>query len=157
MNLFIEAPKSPEIQDFINWVIESISETAVSPEFRDGELEDMWDKYFQENDLGWAADETGSPAPPTVNFIINQYFNNLVVLEESNGYNIITDSAIKLYGTNLTVDSVASLINYGTLSIPPYPYFDLIFELYAEDLIDMYAEWSQEEEGIVDGGGGSDL
>ena len=153
MNLFIEARKSPSTRAFVDWVLTDIKEAAVGLELRDGELETTWDKYFQETDLGWATDETGSPVPPTVNFIINQYFDNLVVLEESNGYNIITDSAIKLYGTDLTVDSVASLINYGTLSTPPYPYFDLIFELYAEGLPDIYETWAQEyaEEDTAEG------
>ena len=147
MHLLIKNPNGLDIKEFVNWVADDISTHAKVNAARIPELEEVWDNYFQTTDLGWAKDETGNPSAPTVNYIIHQFFDNLKITQFGQDYDISTDQELKIVGTSLTIDMLASMINFGTLDLPAYNYFDVVFEVYADQLQDLYDYWVEEVQG----------
>lgn len=146
MHLEIENPEGLELDAFAAWLCQQIINSVKDPGTHDQSLEKLWDDYFQENDLGWARDETGQPIPPSTAFIIKSYFDNLVATHDGNNINITVDSAVRIRRTNLTVEALAALINYGTLLVPPYPHFDSVFDAFAANLQDYYDTWRASSE-----------
>lgn len=144
MYLEIDNPDGLDLQDFSNWIKEQLVDFNDSNNIKSPSLEKEWNKFFEENDLGWPKDDYDNPIAPTTNFILNNYFDNLIVKKQGNNYIITTDPNIKLRGTNLTVDALSALINYGTLLVPPYPYIDDIFEVFADSLQNYYNIWQEE-------------
>lgn len=141
MHLLITNPDNLDLEDFVKWVMEDISVQAVSYKYRSRELEEVWNEYFQTTDLGWARDDFGKPIVPTVNYIINQFFDNLRIVVVGSGYDIITDQENSISGTDITIDLLATMMNYGTIDMPSYPYFEAMFERYADLLQSLYDEW----------------
>ena len=144
MYLEIENPDNLELEEFAYWLKDKIIDYVGNGSARETGLEDLWSKFFEENDLGWVKDEFGNPIPPTITFLLDSYFNNLIVKKKENNYVITNDTNIKLRNTNLTIDALAALINYGTLSVPPYPYIDDVFQEFANDLQEYYDIWLRE-------------
>ena len=143
MYLEIDNPEGLEIKEFASWMIEQIKEFVKLKSAREPSLESLWDNYLTTNDLGWVRDEFDEPICPSVDFIINSFFNNLIIKDQGQNKIITIDPAVKVRGTNLTIEMLASLINYGTLLVPPYPYFDSVFQVFADDLQYYYEEWAE--------------
>lgn len=133
------------VSTVVDFVVKHVCRHTISVLLHDGkECSNKSHSATNENDLGWPKDDYDNPVAPTTNFILNNYFDNLIIKKQGNNYIITTDPNIKLRGTNLTVDALSALINYGTLLVPPYPYIDDIFEVFADSLQDYYSLWQEE-------------
>ena len=141
MYLRIGNPDNLDLEEFAYWLKDQILDFINDESIKDIELENLWSKFFEENDLGWARDEFGNPTPPTINHLLNIYFNNLIIKKQENDYLITNDSNIKLRNTNLTIDALTALMNYGTLAVPPYPYIDDVFQAFENNLQTYYNIW----------------
>lgn len=143
MFLQIENPDGLDLDKFVGWLCKVLSTIPSKGIGREEALEELWNKYFEENDYGWNTDDEGNPVPPSVNYIINQYFDNLVIARQTDdsSYVITTNPNMLLYGTNIRIDTLATMINEGTLTVPPYPYFDNLFEVIANSLQEYYELW----------------
>ena len=144
MYLEIENPDNLELEEFAYWLKDQVIDYVDTENTRNTILGKLWSEYFQENDLGWAKDDSDTPIAPSADFIISSYFDNLIVKKNGNNYIITVDPSIKVGNTNLTVDALSALINYGTLSLPPYPYIDDVFQVFANNLQDYYELWLEE-------------
>ena len=127
--------------DFAVWIVNDIREFASDNDLRNYSLEEYWDNYFQNNDFGWYRDGVGDSVVPTVNFIINAYFSNLIIIKKDKSLVITVDPNIKINQTDVPIELLATIINYGTLTETPYPYFDYVFDLYAENIDNLYSTW----------------
>lgn len=141
MHLLIENPDNLDIKDFVEWIMKEISSQALSNRYRKLEVEKLWDEYFNSVDFGWRRDEFGKQIVPTVNFIINQFFTNLRIYVVGNNFDITVDPEVKIMGTDISVENLATVMNYGTLDMQPYGYFELMFELFGKSIQDLYDEW----------------
>lgn len=146
MELIVGDPDNIGLYDFTDWLCDVISDFVDDNNLRIPSLEKKWDEFFEKTDMGWQKDDTGNPVPPTVSFIINQYFHNLVIKKKSSDYIITTDSNLFLTGTSLTIDELASIINNGNMGMPAYSYFNDIFQFFADNLSSFY-EYFLEEQG----------
>lgn len=141
MKLVINNPDSLDLDDFISWLLKDIAKTATKKTMRNLALESVWSEYFKNTDFGWVRDSEGNTVVPTIDFIISQFFKNLVVKKDSNSYIITDNSNIFIRGTSIPIELLASVMNDGTLDTPPYPYFDFIFDLYSKNLQELYDMW----------------
>lgn len=132
---------SLDLDKFIKWLMQDIAINAVKEENRDEALESAWQNYFNESDFGWARDSSDAPVVPSVTFIITQYFENLHAVKTDTSYIINVDPNLRLRGTDIPIDLLATLMNNGTLTEPPYPYFDFIFEAYSNNVQFLYEQW----------------
>ena len=144
MYLEIDNPDNLNLEEFVHWLKDQILDYIDDTSTRISRLGNLWSKYFEENDLGWVRDEANNPVPPSADFIITKYFDNLVIKKNGNNYIITVDPSIRIRGTNLTIDALSALINYGTLLVPPYPYIDNVFQIFADNLQDYYNIWLEE-------------
>lgn len=144
MYLEIDNPDNLELEAFTNWLRDQIIDYVEDTSTRETSLGNLWSEYFENNDLGWARDESNTPVAPSTDFILNSYFDNLIINKNGYNYIITVDPNIKVKGTNLTIDALSALINYGTLLVPPYPYIDDIFELFSDRLQEYYNIWLKE-------------
>lgn len=145
MYLEIENPEEMDIAPFAEWLCERLRESAADPATHDPSLETLWSNYFEDNDLGWPRDDSDDPIAPSAGFIIDMYFNNLILQRRGQNIIITVDPTATLRGTSITIDSLAALMNYGTLLTTSYPYFDSIFEAYADNLQEYYDQWAELE------------
>lgn len=141
MILTIENPEGLDLNKFAGWLCDRIETVATDPVNQSGPEIAMWDRYLENNNFEWDTDETGNKSIPSVRFIINQYFSHLVIGRKGNDYVITCDPEAILNNTPYKIDTLASYINYGTATEVPYPYFDYIFDFFAEHLNDYYTEW----------------
>lgn len=141
MYLKIENPDGLDLSDFLNFLIEEIKKVAINPKNYDGDLAKLWGEYFANTDLGWPKDQLNQPVAPSFRYIINEFFSNLKVLKAEGSYTICVDNTLLLGLSSVTIVNIASIINYGTLTLKAYPYFDMVFDLFAENLPQIYSTW----------------
>lgn len=157
MFLEIKNPDGENLDQFVGWLCDYIQQYADDPVVHQPALDQLWQQYFDENDLGWPVDDAGNPVPPTISYVVDQYFSHLVIARRGEDYIITSDPNLKLGQSQITIDQVASVINYGNLSVPAYPLFDVVFESVADDLMDLYTAWLADmnisEEEDPEGGG----
>ena len=144
--MFLEIQNTDGLDDvvyFVGWLTDRITEYALNPANMTPALMKLWDDYFKENDLGWVTDSTDTPIPPSTSYIISEYFTNLVIDQPGNSFIITTDPDNMLRNTGLAIDTLAAIINNGNLSTPAYPYFDDVFNYFADNIDSYYAEWRE--------------
>ena len=141
MFLEIQNVDNLDLDGFVEWIINDIRKVYVSLPSRNQKLEETWEKYFSTTDFGWATDISEKSVVPTVNFILNQFFTHQIVEKTDGGYIITVDHDLKLNNTDITIERLAATINYGVLDCPPYPYFDAVYDYYAEQLQSLFDEW----------------
>lgn len=141
MFLQIENPEGMNLDNFARFVKNQIVSFANSGEYRDSRLENIWNNYFIENDWGWVKDDFGNPVPPTVEYILDTYFNNLKIHKNGQNYVITVDTTIMLHNTDFSIDTLATMINDGTLTVPAYTFIDDVFDLFADELQGLYDNW----------------
>lgn len=134
MFLKILNPDGLDLSDFCNYLIEEIVNYVDKSTGLSQETADTWTEHFKSVDLGWTKDISGNSISPTFEFIVNQYFDNLYFYETDGAYFITSDSNTLLNSTDLTIDSLATMINDGTIGMKPYPYIDQVFDYFAENL-----------------------
>lgn len=142
MFLEIQNVDNLDLDGFVEWIINDIRRVHVSLPSRNQKLEETWEKYFSTTDFGWATDISEKSVVPTVNFILNQFFTHQIVEKTDSGYIITVDHDLKLNNTDITIERLAATINYGVLDCPPYPYFDAVYDYYAEQLQSLFDEWA---------------
>lgn len=141
MFLEIQNVDNLDLDGFVEWIVNDIRKVYVSLPSRNQKLEETWEKYFSTTDFGWATDISEKSVVPTVNFILNQFFTHQIVEKTDSGYIITVDHDLKLNNTDITIERLAATINYGVLDCPPYPYFDAVYDYYAEQLQSLFDEW----------------
>lgn len=134
MFLKILNPNGLDLSDFCNYLIDEIIEYVDKSQGLDQELANAWTDYFKSTDLGWVKDVAGNSIAPTFEFIIDQYFNNLYFYETDGAYFITSDPNTLLNSTDLTIDSLATMINDGIMSMKAYPYIDQVLNYFADKL-----------------------
>ena len=145
MHLIIENPDNLDLDKFAGWLCRVIREIATSGELEDRARAAQWDENLASINPGWAEDEFGNATAPTVRYIASEYFSHLMIGRQGQNYVITTDPSLKLRGTSLTIDSIATLINEGNLSFYPYSYFDQVYDVVASMQKKLFVEWMQEE------------
>lgn len=141
MYLLIKNEDNLDLDDFIQELLSDLYETGVDKEFRNQELEQIWYNYFLESDLGWEKDSAGKNIVPTIEYILQEYYSNLVVNKSENNYIISSDPEIKINGTNLSIVFLTTMMNFGTMDIPSYNQVDNVFDFYSEIVPNLYQEW----------------
>ena len=141
MYLLIKNEDNLDLDDFIQELLSDLYETGVDKEFRNQELEQIWYNYFLESDLGWEKDSAGKSIVPTIEYILQEYYSNLVVNKSENNYIISSDPEIKINGTNLSIVFLTTMMNFGTMDIPSYNQVDNVFNFYSEIVPNLYQEW----------------
>lgn len=143
MELEISNPDQlTDLDDFCPALIESMVKFATDPINQNQELVEAWNQYFRDHNLGWAEDPDGNLAVPTFQYIVYQWFSHLTWFQSGTSFYIIPDENLLLNSTEITIDSLARLINYGALDRPRYQFFEEILDFFAEQLTDLYLSWS---------------
>lgn len=127
-------PEGLDLSDFCNYLIEEIIEYVDNSSGLDQKIADTWTQHFKSVDLGWVKDISGNPIPPTFEFIISQYFDNLYFYETDGAYFITSDPNTLLNSTNISIESLATMINDGTIGMEAYPYIDQVFNYFAANM-----------------------
>ena len=134
MFLKILNPNNLDLQDFCNWLIPKIKEYANNQSHWNQELVNEWIEYFNKYDFGWSRDVANQPIIPSFAFIVDSYFSNLATYTMNGAYFILANENLLLNYTNITIDSLASMINDGTVDKKGYPYFEDVFQYFADNL-----------------------
>ena len=143
MELEVQNPNNLEnLGDFCSFLIEQMQIFVEDSSNYDQKLADVWDNYFVSTDLGWPVDSTGNPVAPTFKRIVFLWFSSLEWFEAKGNYYIIPDDELLLNSTELTVDSLARMINFGVLGAAPYKFFDNVLDFFAEHLDELYLKWA---------------
>ena len=142
MTLEIKNPDNLDLDDFCAALIPAMQKYATDVQNQDAGLIESWNEYFRSNDLGWPVDESGNPVAPTVQYIINQWFGHMDWFSSNGAYYIIPDDKLRLNSSEITIDSLARMINYGVLGVAAYRYFDDTLDFVAEQLTDLYNQWA---------------
>ena len=122
MQLSIKLDTKYNLEDFIYlFVIPEIQTQFLS--FIDHNLTDKWNEYLI-NEYEWASGDT----PKTVHNIICQGIQNLTCFKNGSLYIISIDPNINLQGTSAKLYDLCYMVNYGSLSMSPYPIFEDTFK-----------------------------
>lgn len=147
MELVIQNPDGvSNLKEFCERIIKSMQEYVSNSANYNKGLVKTWNDYFESTDLGWLKDETGNPVAPTFERIVDLWFSHLYPLEVKGDYYIIPDADLRLNYTELTVDSLARMINFGVVGAAPYNFFDEVLNLYADWVPGLYEEWMDPDE-----------
>lgn len=138
MFLKIENPDGIDLSAFCEYLIGEIVDYVDEGTDLDEDLAQNWTDYFKSTDLGWVKDELGNSIAPTFDFIMDQYFDALYFYETDGAYFITSDSNRLLNSTDLTIDSLATMINDGVIGMKAYAYIDQVFNYFAEKLQDYF-------------------
>ena len=128
-----------DIAKFCEWLIPYIRSYANDLSNLDIKMIKKWDNYLE------TIKPQLSKKPihlPSFKEIVNNYFSNLIVLEEDDAF-IITHDFNKKAPSGHAWDYFARLINFGTLDMKGYPYFEEVFEHFAKCLQLYYNGWSR--------------
>ena len=145
MFLQISNPDSLELQDFCEWLITHIQNRANDSSLWNQDRVDAWTNYLHQYDFGWSRDVLNQPIVPSFAFIVDSYFSTLKVYKAGGSYYILADENRLLNSTEITVDSLASMINNGTVDMKGYPFFDEVFSFFAEHIEDYFSLYMDQQ------------
>lgn len=134
--LKINNPDLVNLDTFCKFVISILRQRAADTSKLNRAKVEEWDNYFKE------IFEGKTNIPTTIN-IIKQYFNNLIIDKTlgKESYYILCDKNTKYSGLDTSVDTLANMINNGTLSVARYSIFDEIYEDVGKNLQNLYKIW----------------
>ena len=138
MFLEIENKDNLKLDGFCEFLIPIIREYAENENNWDPDQIKKWEDEFKVSSLNWALDDSGTPIVPPVRFIINEYFDHLQYTKIESSYLITSDKNLLLNYTDITIDSLASRINYGILDSKGYSYFEDVFQHFADRLQEFF-------------------
>lgn len=138
MFLKILNPDEEDLTDFCNWLIPKIKEYANNQVHWNQELVNEWVSYFNEYDFGWSRDVANQPVVPSFAFIVDSYFSSLATYKTNGAYFILANENLLLNYTDIAIDSLASMINNGTVDKKGYSYFEDVFQYFADNLSSYY-------------------
>lgn len=135
MHLSIKLNPGDRLEDFI--------ETFVIPEIQlqflssiNHSLLRKWDEFFL-NEYEWLPGEI----PKSAYDIVYVGMQNLTYVRNKDLYIISVDPDKKMQGTSAKLYDLCSVINYGTLSITPYPIFEDTFAKVAPLIPKLFKEY----------------
>lgn len=144
MFLKILNPDDIDLQNFCDWLIPKIKDYANNQVHWNQDLVRDWMDYFNKYDFGWSRDIANQPVVPSFAFIVDSYFSNLATYKITGAYFILADENLLLNYTNITIESLASMINNGTVDKKGYPYFEDVFQYFADNLSSYYDSYTLE-------------
>lgn len=133
MQLEIENSDNIDLKDFCEYLCTKLFIYAKTYDTSNSVLSGKWDDYITTLYRG--------EKHPTVQDIFQQYFSNIIYFSIGNNYVLQCDRNVKLKGFNESVDTLARLINYGTLDMQKYPVFDNVLDYFASNLDVFYTAW----------------
>lgn len=148
MFLQILNPDNIDLQGFCNWLIPKIKEYANDQNNWDKALVEEWVKYFNLYDFGWGRDIANQPIVPSFAFIVDSYFSNQVICKTNGSYFIMGNKNTLLNYTDISIDSLAAMINDGTVDKKSYPFFEQVYEYFASRLSDYYQSYQLENKEV---------
>lgn len=99
----------------------------------------QWNKYFKQTH-SW---NLGDYSPNAYN-LINQGALSLIVKEYKDYYIISIKNNQIVPGTTAKLYDLCCEINYGNLSLPPYPIFDDSFKWALDKIKPLYLQWVED-------------
>ena len=136
MNLIIDVDNSMDLNKFCEWLCPKILEHAYNTINKD--------KLSKFNDYINVALKMERKATLDVYSILIGGFNNLVYSRFPSYYIIEIDKNAIIPKTLAKFIDIMKMVNYGTLSIPPYPIVDEIFTYFADNIRDFYKTFLEE-------------
>lgn len=136
MYLLINNPENLNLDEFCADVCAKLYISCEDEAWYIPAMRQYWDKYLAQ--IYRQVDHC-----PTVKEVFEAYFKNLKFTQEGLAYIITVNPTVKLKNIDATVETLANLINYGTLDMPAYPLFDDVFDQVAEEITTLQ---EQEEE-----------
>lgn len=134
MNLIIENKHNLDADDFIvylaketgKWIIDNIDDRRAA----------LWTKYLRDAGFKWNKIGKKTVIPSALDIIKGSVYH-LTYTKFEDKYVIEISNIAMIPQTPYRYVELASLINYGNLSIPGYPLFDESFK-YIEDNLGIY-------------------
>lgn len=144
MLLEIENEDGLDLNGFCEFLIPLIQQYAEDEANWDTEQVERWNNELKVSELNWAQDARNAPIIPSVSYIINAYFDSLQYTSTGGSYLIVSNKNLLLNYTNISIDSLASRINDGILDSKGYPYFEEVFQHFADNLQTYYELYLRE-------------
>lgn len=142
MLLEIENPDNYNLDEFCVFVIATMQEYVQNHLSWNNQLAQSWEDYFRSRDLGWTKDAAGQSVCPALRWLVDEWFLSLRWFSLDSSYYIIPDRELKLNSTEITIDSLARLVNFGNLEMAPYRVFEDVLDLFAAYLPKLFVTWS---------------
>lgn len=122
LGLTIHNPDNLDLTTFCKFLISRLRARAADTSKLNIQQVKRWDEYLDEIFKDYTT-------KPTTKLIINKYFDNLTVIKDTNdnSYTILCNKNIKYPMLNIPIDTLANMINDGTLDRPRYDIFDQIY------------------------------
>lgn len=136
MNLIIDVDNSMDLDKFCKWLCSKILDHAYNTINKD--------KLSKFNDYINVTLKMERKATLDVYSILIGGFNNLVYSRFPSYYIIEIDKNAIIPKTLAKFIDIMKMVNYGTLSIPPYPIVDEIFTYFADNIRDFYKTFLEE-------------
>lgn len=137
MNLIIDQELDLDLSEFCDFVIKYIQENL--PKSLDERKLLRYDDYINNNiKIDFAYDKKRILSSKEL-LISSTY--NLIKRKFSKYYMIEIDPNIYIKDTNIKLVDIIKLINYGSLTLQPYPIYSNIMEEIAEDLDTLYEQF----------------
>ena len=137
MNLIIDQELDLDLSDFCDFIIKYIQENL--PRNLDERKLLRYDDYINNNiKIDFAYNERRILSSKEL--IISSTYN-LIKRKFSKYYMIEIDPNIYIKDTNIKLVDIIKLINYGSLTLQPYPIYSNIMEEIAEDLDTLYEQF----------------
>lgn len=135
MKLELTPPKGVELEDFINnYLIFQIP--TVYKDSVDVNRLSRFDDYLNDMNISTKT-KTGKKRKISTYDVLYSAFNNLTLAVDDGIYTLTINPNTMVANFNLKVLTVAELVNYGTVSVRPYPIIDIVFDKVA-DRMDKY-------------------
>lgn len=93
----------------------------------------IYDLYLHENILF-----TPEHKNITYKSILYSLSNKMKIRKTQNGYEIFIDPNAYVDGTNIKIEPLCKLLNYGNQELPPYPIIEIIFNDLADRINEYY-------------------
>lgn len=139
MNLIITPPQKLDINDFIkSYLLNIIPEVYIDIVDRIRLV--RFNEYINSLNLS-AKTRTGKQRQMNVGEVLYGAFHNLVIENDGNSYIIRINPDITIPNFNIKFITVAELVNFGTVSVAPYPIVDEVFNRVAENMRDYYTQY----------------
>lgn len=137
MNLEIKNIENLDLDEFCEYLIERMQEYIVTS-IDERQLE-RFDEYLNNTDtIRFTGGRKGYISAKEI--LINSTYN-LITKKVDNEYNIEIDKNKYIYNTNAKFIDIVKLINYGNLSLAPYPIYDRMMNEFAENIQELWDDF----------------
>ena len=141
MKLELTPPKGVELEDFINnYLIFQIP--TVYKDSVDVNRLSRFDDYLNGMNISTKT-KTGKKRKISTYDVLYSAFNNLTLTVDDGTYTLTINPNTMVANFNLKVLTVAELVNYGTVSVRPYPIIDIVFDKVADRMDKYFSEYME--------------